>query len=161
MSAGVGGLRPNRFKPTLVHAFPKEAKESVGPDAKFWKNLQVCSARLLSDFRATKEWLMFLFQFPVSVQESSPIHSVDVCQSKPHLVAVTGATKVQIFDPASSPQEPVKTLTKFKDLCFGGRLRKDGKLLAAGGEDGAVRLFDVATKSQLRCFQGHERATRR
>ncbi len=62
---------------------------------------------------------------------------------------------------SSSSQEPVKTFSKFRERSHGGRLRRDGRLLAAGGDDGAVRLFNLATKTQLRIFQGHSRATRR
>ncbi len=97
----------------------------------------------------------------MSVHESGQVSSVDVCSSTPHLVAVTASAKVQLFDPARSQVEPLKTLTKFRSPCFGARVRRDGKLLSVGAEDGAVRIFDVATKTQLRCFEGHKRATKR
>jgi hypothetical protein len=32
-----------------------------------------------------------------------------------------------------------KTLTKFQKTAYGGRFRRDGKLLVAGGEEGIVR----------------------
>ena len=51
-----------------------------------------------------------------------------------------------------------KTLTKFNGAAFGGRFRKDGQLLCVGGEDGAVKVFDVNTKTLLRLLQ-HKRAS--
>ena len=69
--------------------------------------------------------------------------------------------QVQVYDPSSTPQDPVKTFTKFRDRSYGGRLRRDGRLMAVGGEEGAARLFELDTKTQLRCFQGHSRAIRR
>lgn len=129
--------RPNRFKPTLIHRFASEAKGSDEKDARFWRALQ----------------------FPVSVQGSGQVHQVDVAEASPHLVAVTGSAKVQLYDPSS--HAVYKTFSKFRERSYGGRLRRDARLLAAGGDDGAVRLFDVESKSQLRSFEGHQGATRR
>ena len=58
-----------------------------------------------------------------------------------------------------------KTLTKFRGGAYGGRFRKDGRLLCvggeanvAGGEAGAlVMIFDVATKNLLRLLKGKDK----
>ncbi len=134
-------LRPNRFKPTHVQTFPRGKRAAEGQDAKFWSALQ----------------------FPVSVQEGAgQVSAVDVCQSRPHLVAVTGSAKVQVYDPAAAASagaasesdaaashEPVKTFSKFKERSHGARIRRDGKLLAAGGDDGAVRCLQNHCRSML------------
>ena len=49
-----------------------------------------------------------------------------------------------------------KSLSKFKEGAYGGRFRKDGKLLVAGTDEGQVKVIDLATKTQLRSFKGHD-----
>lgn len=49
----------------------------------------------------------------------------------------------------------MQTLSRFKDLAYGGCFRDDGKLVVAGGNEGSIRLFDVEGKSLLRIFKGH------
>ena len=50
-----------------------------------------------------------------------------------------------------------KGLSKFSKTAFGGKFRKDGRLLCAGSEDTSVRVFDVNNKHLLRQFKGHDR----
>ena len=96
----------------------------------------------------------------MTVCESSPVHRVDISPSTGHRIAVTGTSRVHIYDPATNAL--VKTLTKFKAATLCARFRAtDGKLLAVGMEDGAVSLVEVATKTPLRNFRGgHENAVR-
>ena len=51
-----------------------------------------------------------------------------------------------------------KGLSKFSKTAFGGKFRKDSRLLCAGSEDTSVRVFDVNNKHLLRQFKGHERS---
>lgn len=44
---------------------------------------------------------------------------------------------------------------------YGATFRGDNKLLAAGSDEGTVKLFDIKTKGLLRQFVGHKRSTRR
>ena len=76
---------------------------------------------------------------------------IDVCRAEPHYIAVTGSSRVQIFNPLTN--EVHKTLTKFKSAAHGGRFRRDGQLIAVGGDEGAVKIFDVASKTLLRLLQ--------
>ena len=64
-----------------------------------------------------------------------------------------------MYDPEA--KDVYKTLTKFKDGSYGARLRKDAKLIAAGSGEGQVKLFDLATKTQLRSFKGHTQPAKR
>ena len=66
------------------------------------------------DSRSSVIFRLFPIQYPVTVCESSPVHHVDISPSAAagHKIAVTGASRVHIYDPATN--ELVKTLTKFK-----------------------------------------------
>lgn len=52
-------------------------------------------------------------------------------------------------------QEPIKTFSRFREAAYGATYRDDGRLLAAGSEDGSVCLLDVGGKAPLRQFEGH------
>lgn len=52
-------------------------------------------------------------------------------------------------------QEPIKTFSRFRDAAYCATYRDDGRLLAAGSEDGVIRLFDISGKAPLRQFEGH------
>ena len=129
-----------RFKRTEIVRFPQE-KETKTNEALYWKHLQ----------------------FPVTVQEFGPISRIDICQESPNYIAVTGATRVQIFNPATNQVH--KTLTKFRGGAYGGKFRKDGRLLCVGGESSVttggasalVMVFDVATKNLLRLLKGKDK----
>jgi len=124
MSSGWGA--DTRFRKTDIEQFPGGQKHSQTPDGQYWKHLQ----------------------FPVTIQEFGPISQIDISRSEPHYVAVTGSSRVQIFNPLTN--EVHKTLTKFKSAAHGGRFRRDGQLIAVGGDDGAVKIFDIASKTLLR-----------
>ncbi|OWA51356.1 U3 small nucleolar RNA-associated protein 15-like protein [Hypsibius exemplaris] len=94
------------------------------------------------------------FNFPVSVKEHGPIQSVSFSRTKPYYFAVTTSAKVHVFNP--NTLETHKTFSRFKEAAYGAELRADGRLLAAGGDEGIVRIFDVATKSLLREFKNHK-----
>ncbi|XP_068461468.1 U3 small nucleolar RNA-associated protein 15 homolog [Clinocottus analis] len=121
------------FKPTKIQVYPKLG-EKVTQDTLYWKN----------------------YKAPVQIKEFGAITSINFSPVAPHNFAVTAFTRIHIYGPFS--QEPVKTLTRFKDTAYCGRFRSDGQLLVAGCEDSVVRLFDVGGKVALRMFKGHTKA---
>ncbi len=53
-------------------------------------------------------------------------------------------------------------LSRFKKAVYGAKFRQDGKLMAVGGEEGRVRVFDAsdgaaANRAPLRFFKAHSR----
>lgn len=93
------------------------------------------------------------------VKEFGGIDYIDFSPVQPHYFAVTCSLRVQIYNPIT--KLVVKNLSKFTDNVYGGTFRKDGRLLLAGDETGAVRLFDTSTRNVLRIFRGHKAATHR
>lgn len=124
-----------RFKRTEIAKFPVVQSKAKSDDATYWKYLQN----------------------PATIREYGPIQKVDICPNEPYYVAVTCSSRVQIFNPLTHSVH--KTLQKFRDSVYGGRFRNDGKLLCVGGDDGAVKIFDVASKTLLRTLSGHSNAT--
>lgn len=79
------------------------------------------------------------------------VTSIDFSPVAPHDLAVTSASRVELFDRVTCKLK--KTCSRFKGVALGGNYRADGKLLAAGGEEGVVRVFDLASRDILRTFK--------
>jgi len=65
---------------------------------------------------------------------------------------------VLLYDAAASKR--LKQFTRFRETAYSGVLRVDGEAMAAGGEDGRLQLFDAASRSVLRTYEGHVGAVR-
>lgn len=49
-------------------------------------------------------------------------------------------------------------MSRFKEVAYSARYRSDGQLIVAGGEEGAIRVFDAHNRSLLRTFaDAHKR----
>ncbi|CAG9116738.1 unnamed protein product [Plutella xylostella] len=90
---------------------------------------------------------------PVLVKEFGAIDYLDFCPVEPYYFAATCSVRVQIYDPIT--KVVAKNISKFVEAAYGGSFRADGRLLVAGSEESAVKLFDVQSKSILRVFTGH------
>ncbi|XP_022707127.1 U3 small nucleolar RNA-associated protein 15 homolog [Varroa jacobsoni] len=99
------------------------------------------------------------YALPVTVKDSGLIQHVDIAPEEPFQFAISASNRIQIYNPAS--RDVTCRLTKFKLNAFGATFRGDNKLLAAGSDEGTVKLFDIKTKALLRTFVGHKRPTRR
>jgi U3 small nucleolar RNA-associated protein 15 len=68
--------------------------------------------------------------------------------------AVTSGSRVQIY--GTKTRKLVKTVSRFgaDDTARSGVLRRDGRILLAGGESGIVQAFDTSSRAILRQWQG-------
>ncbi|CAH2087464.1 unnamed protein product [Euphydryas editha] len=90
---------------------------------------------------------------PVLVKEFGAIDYIDFSPVEPYYFAATCSVRVQIYDPIT--KVVAKNISKFVEAAYGGTFRRDGRLLVAGSEESAVKLFDVQSKNVLRVFNGH------
>jgi U3 small nucleolar RNA-associated protein 15 len=81
------------------------------------------------------------------------VNHVDYCAGYGY--AITSSTRVHLYD---ERLRPTRTITRFKDTAYCGTFRSDGKLVAAGGENGVVQVFDANSRSLLRQMTSHKRA---
>uniref|UniRef100_A0A8C5QQQ7 U3 small nucleolar RNA-associated protein 15 homolog n=1 Tax=Leptobrachium leishanense TaxID=445787 RepID=A0A8C5QQQ7_9ANUR len=121
------------YKPVAVPSFPKLG-EKITQDTLYWKR----------------------YKTPVQIKEFGAITKIDFSPIQPCNFAVTSSTRIHVYGQYS--QEPIKTFSRFKDTAYSGTYRDDGKLLAAGCEDGVVQLFDINGKAALRQYYGHSKA---
>lgn len=102
----------------------------------------------------TQSWFLTKENFERSSSNSAPLKFVQFSMARCNWRCSLPA-QVKVYN--SDTNAVSKTLSKFAKTAFGGRLRADGRLLCAGSDDAAVRVFDVHNKHLLRHFKGHER----
>ncbi|XP_062139630.1 U3 small nucleolar RNA-associated protein 15 homolog [Drosophila sulfurigaster albostrigata] len=120
----------SHFQATNVRRFQQKA-QVVTPDSIYWDRLG-------------KEELL---------KEHSTIDYVDFSPSDPDNFVLTCSVRVQIYNLVT--KLVVKNLSRFQKTAYGASFRQDGRLLAAGDEEGHVKLFDTTSRNILRLFKGH------
>ncbi|KAL4517529.1 hypothetical protein Ndes2437B_g06758 [Nannochloris sp. 'desiccata'] len=130
-------------------ALLKRAKELLAPEPPNLRGFLQESSEKTAEGRYWKG-----FSLPSTVKQFGAVTSLDFASEKPHYLAVTSSTRVIIYDRLLGVR---RTIGRFKDKAYGGTFRADGKLLAAGGEDGIVQVFDTNSRSLLRRLTGHRR----
>ncbi|TIA42198.1 WD40 repeat-like protein [Aureobasidium pullulans] len=70
--------------------------------------------------------------------------------------AVTSGSRVQIF--SSKTRKLLKTITRFgyDDIAHSGEIRRDGRVLVAGGDSGAIQAFDTGSRAILKTWKEHK-----
>jgi len=97
-------------------------------------------------------------------QHSSPVTSISIPPPPPlnalsapqELFAVTTGPRVQIF--SSKTRKVVKTISRFNvdDVARSGNIRRDGRILVAGGDSGLIQAFDVKSRAILKTWKEHK-----
>jgi len=97
-------------------------------------------------------------------QHSSPVTHISIPPPPPSnllsasqdLFAVTTGSRVQIF--SSKTRKVVKNISRFgvDDIAYSGNIRRDGRILVAGGESGAIQAFDVKSRAILKTWKEHK-----
>lgn len=74
--------------------------------------------------------------------------------TQPETFAVTSGGRVQIYN--AKTRKLVKTISRFglDDTARSGVLRRDGRILLAGGDSGVVQAFDTGSRAILRQWRG-------
>ncbi|KAI9786104.1 MAG: hypothetical protein M1835_003156 [Candelina submexicana] len=68
--------------------------------------------------------------------------------------AVTTGTRVQVF--SIRTRKLLKTITRFDDLAHSGEIRRDGRVLVAGDDNGTMQVFDVNSRAILKTWKEHK-----
>jgi len=93
------------------------------------------------------------FKKPTVIKYSTPCTSLHFNPVAPFDLALSSSLSVVLLDVKA--QTAKKTLSRFNDVAYSARFRNDGRLVAAGGEEGVVRTFEAASGSSLRQLRGH------
>jgi len=93
---------------------------------------------------------------PVLVRHNGPVTGLHFNPTAPHSIAAAASVGVHVYKPKSANKQ--KTISRFKDLAYCPQFREDGRLLATGGEQKMIQVFEMASRSVLRQFKGHSKA---
>lgn len=126
---------------------------SVNPHSrKYWIRHVASSVDILIHICATGYY--HSFRHPLFIRHHNPITSIHFSPTRPHRFAITTSSRLLVYAPKTG--KVVKTITRFKDNARGAEIRKDGKLVVAGGDDGLVQVFDLNSRAILRTMKGHD-----
>jgi U3 small nucleolar RNA-associated protein 15 len=89
----------------------------------------------------------------ISIPPPAPANALTATQD---LFAVTTGSRVQIF--SSKTRKVVKTISRFgvDDIAHSGNIRRDGRILVAGGDTGVIQAFDVKSRAILKTWKEHK-----
>jgi U3 small nucleolar RNA-associated protein 15 len=70
--------------------------------------------------------------------------------------AVTTGSRIQIF--SSKTRKAIKTISRFgvDDIAHSGNIRRDGRIVVAGGDSGAIQAFDLKSRAILKTWREHK-----
>jgi len=109
-----------------------------------------------------KYWRTFSSQLLLPSPHSSPITHISAptlttsTLSTPETFAVTSGPRIQLF--SSRTRKLLKTISRFdaSDTAHSGAIRRDGRVLLAGGDSGAIQAFDTGSRAILKTFREHK-----
>ena len=106
-------------------------------------------------------WRTFKSQQLISSPSNNPITSIS-CPPAPNnassqpsdLFAVTTGARVQFYSIRS--RKLIKTISRFDDIAHSADIRRDGRVMVAGDESGAIQVFDVNSRAILKTWKEHK-----
>lgn len=85
---------------------------------------------------------------------SSPLPPSNTLLHPSDHFAVTTGPRVEIFSIRS--RRLVKTISRFDDVAHGADIRRDGRIMVAGDETGAIQVFDINSRAILKTWKEHK-----
>jgi len=106
-------------------------------------------------------WRTFKSQILVPSPSNNPITHISspaapsnaAVQASDHFAVTTG-TRVQIF--SIRTRKLVKSISRFDDIAHGAEIRRDGRVMVAGDESGAIQVFDIGSRAILKTWKEHK-----
>lgn len=104
-------------------------------------------------------WKTFKNQLLLPSPHNAAVTAINLPDNNPtgtqaDTFAVTSGGRVQIY--SAKTRKLVKTISRFgvDDTARSGALRRDGRILLAGGDSGVVQAFDTGSRAILRQWRG-------
>ncbi|KAF2238141.1 WD repeat-containing protein 57 [Viridothelium virens] len=87
---------------------------------------------------------------------SAPSNPLALTTASTDTFAVTSGARIQIF--SSRTRRLLRAITRFgpDDHAYSGSIRRDGRVLIAGSESGAIQAFDINSRAILKTWREHK-----
>lgn len=85
---------------------------------------------------------------------SAPPPPLNALAQASDLFAVTTGARVQFFSVRT--RKLVKTISRFDDVAHCAEIRRDGRVMVAGDESGAIQVFDINSRAILKTWKEHK-----
>lgn len=85
---------------------------------------------------------------------SAPLTPLNSLSPPSDHFAITSGTRVQIFSVRT--RKLVKTISRFDDVAHTAEIRRDGRVMVAGDESGAIQVFDINSRAILKTWKEHK-----
>ncbi|KAI1332577.1 WD40 repeat-like protein [Xylariaceae sp. FL0255] len=100
-------------------------------------------------------WATFKNQLVIPTPTEAPVtHITSPTGPDNDLFAVTAGPRVQVY--SIRTRKLVKTFTRFGDIARSGEIRRDGRIIVAGQDEGKVQVFDVKSRAILKTWTQHK-----
>jgi U3 small nucleolar RNA-associated protein 15 len=118
--------------------------EAITADQRYWKGFR--SQQLVPSPHSN----------PITHISFPPLPTNPLVTPPSDTFAVTSGSRVQIF--SSKTRKLLKTITRFgyDDIAHSGEIRRDGRVLVAGGDSGAIQAFDTGSRAILKTWKEHK-----
>ncbi|KAF4550527.1 UTP15-like protein [Elsinoe fawcettii] len=134
-----------------VHPIPLLASapgpSSTTPDQSYWRSFK--SQLLLPSPQSAP---ITHISTPISFSPSASLTTA------PDTFALTSGSRITIL--STRTRRVTKTITRisFSDTAQSGEIRRDGRIVLAAGETGAIQAFDANSRAVLRTWKEHKQA---
>ena len=85
---------------------------------------------------------------------SSPPRPLNAASQVSDHFSVSTGTRVQIY--SIRTRKLVKTISRFDDIAHSAEIRRDGRVLVAGDDSGAIQVFDINSRAILKTWKEHK-----
>ena len=100
-------------------------------------------------------WRSFRSQQQIPSPSSYPVTQISTPSSaSSDLFAVTTGPRVQLF--STRTRRLVKTVSRFDEVVRSADVRRDGRILVAGDDTGAIQVFDINSRAILKTWKEHQ-----
>ena len=132
MAAPVVSLQPVKFP---------AAPSQLTPEQTYWRTFR--SQQLIPSFSNN----------PITHISFPPAPTNPLTVPSDYFV-VTAGPRVQIY--SIRTRKIVKQIARFDDIAHSGEIRRDGRVLVAGDESGAIQVFDISSRAILKTWKEHK-----
>ena len=122
---------------------------SITPEQRYWRKFRPQTVAP----SPSKYSVTHIAYAPVSASNNASLSSSFPLPTPQHFAVTTGP-RLQIYSILDGTL--IKTISRFDDIAHSGELRRDGRLIVAGDDTGAIQVFDINSRTIIKTWREHK-----